>query len=490
MVRGLLGWAGEPLSDLERIEARGRSPTSWVATSSPSPGTSSGPTSSRPRGTVLLRQLLADLHPAPARPAVRPGPGSHRAAVQLRPRHLHCAATRNCWWVTGRDPPVGHQERLSRGVRHLPVGGAPDHVAALRQALDLGCPRRHCAEHAPAEVRSWLGQVLTHRTAPRSGSSRRAATCRTWRLLLDAPFLRSPDPLGPGPSAVPTSTPSSYCNPEHLQGTTTGGRWTGSVQRSPCAEQVAASTIGSFGVSSNVLATPAVPLRQHTVDDYARREESRRPALPSCSSPTTSWDSRAPERVPRPVSGPRRDHRRQPAAQPAHPRRADADRGPARGSTGLHRASREPTRWHVACRSGLAGAALGRGRQPGRPWTTSRAWWTARRETGGRRVPAHGARPDRRETARAPARRPAPAPGSSSAPPASATPRRRGRAAGDPPRLPDLPPRPGPRPRRFRRVADVDQLAALFGDPERAVTSRPSPQQGPSGHTPAEDPHF
>ena len=69
--------------------------------------------------------------------------------------------------------------------------GAPDHVAALRRALDLGCSLVDTApNYAPAEVRSRLGQVLApHRSQVRIVS--KGGYLPGGGYSLDAPFLRS-----------------------------------------------------------------------------------------------------------------------------------------------------------------------------------------------------------------------------------------------------------------------------------------------------------
>lgn len=150
--------------------------------------------------------------------------------------------------------------------------GAPDHVAALRRALDLGCSLVDTApNYAPAEVRSRLGQVLApHRSQVRIVS--KGGYLPGGGYSLDAPFLRSL--IHSEARTVGRGHLDAFLvhNPEHLLRDHDEGEALDRIGAAfaVCAEQVAAGTIGSFGVSSNVLATPAVPLGQHTVDDYAR----------------------------------------------------------------------------------------------------------------------------------------------------------------------------------------------------------------------------
>ena len=317
--------------------------------------------------------------------------------------------------------------------------------------------------YAPAEVRSRLGQVpAPHR--PRSGSSRRAAPAGR-RLLLDPPFLREPDPSEARTVGRGHLDAFLVHNPEHPpEGTTTRAGGAGpdrcGVRRAPSRWPPAPSA-RSASRPTSWRPQPSPSGSTPSTTTPARDRARRRPcaslrAVPPQPRGAPGTGERSSTGV-----GPRRDHRpRQPAAQPAPPTGRCGSRTRLRGPPGLHRALAR-AHWHGPAGLGWLVQHWDEVASPGRPGLRRGPGGPARRERPG----AVGSRRTARDLIaarrRGSARRASARTRGSSAPPASAD------LAGevgssDPPRLPDHlrdldHVRPGP-----RRVADVDQLAALL----------------------------
>jgi predicted oxidoreductase len=164
-------------------------------------------------------------------------------------------------------------------ARISPVGfgtyrwtGAPDHVAALHRALDLGCTLVDTApNYATLEVRSLLGRVLAPHRADVHLISKGGYTSEGG-YSLEPRFIR--DRIRSEAELVGDGYLDTFLlhNPEHLLVAFDERQVLDQVGEAlaVCAEQVAAGTIRSFGVSSNVVATPSVAMGQDTVYAYAQ----------------------------------------------------------------------------------------------------------------------------------------------------------------------------------------------------------------------------
>lgn len=147
-----------------------------------------------------------------------------------------------------------------------------DHTAALYRALDLGCTLIDTApNYATADVRARLGRVLASRRTELHVISKGGYTA-DGGYCLDPDFIRRR--IQTEAELVGGGYLDTFLlhNPEHLLATCGTSQVMEAIGDAfaVCVEQVAAGTIRSFGISSNVVATPSHAMGQDAVNTYAR----------------------------------------------------------------------------------------------------------------------------------------------------------------------------------------------------------------------------